>query len=163
MILTKTLNITYKQKCDTFIWGGCQGVVPFKTKAECEKARCPYVRCGDPEPVKICRASLPRWKYDAKRDVSLLSVLSFVFNMNLFMLLTNTSLFVILNRIVYHLLTVDVVRSHHLKLEKNAWHLFVSETDANSLLNKAFVRVIFQSISSTTRQRYVLFLAQLRS
>lgn len=84
MILIKTLNITYKQQCETFIWGGCHGVVPFETKAECLKAKCPFVRCGDPEPVPRCRAALPRWKYDAKKDVSLLSVVSVVSDMYLF-------------------------------------------------------------------------------
>lgn len=29
-----------KLKCDTFIWGGCEGVVPFNTRAECESCGC---------------------------------------------------------------------------------------------------------------------------
>jgi Kunitz/Bovine pancreatic trypsin inhibitor domain len=29
-------------RCDTFIWGGCAGVVPFKTLAECKKCDCTY-------------------------------------------------------------------------------------------------------------------------
>lgn len=27
-------------KCDTFIWGGCNGVVPFKTLQECTDCGC---------------------------------------------------------------------------------------------------------------------------
>jgi len=29
-----------KQKCEEFIWGGCDGTVPFETLEECEKCTC---------------------------------------------------------------------------------------------------------------------------
>lgn len=28
------------KKCEVFTWGGCDGVVPFETKEECEKCGC---------------------------------------------------------------------------------------------------------------------------
>jgi hypothetical protein len=28
------------QKCEEFIWGGCDGVVPFETKDACESCGC---------------------------------------------------------------------------------------------------------------------------
>lgn len=28
------------KKCEIFIWGGCDGVVPFETKEECEACGC---------------------------------------------------------------------------------------------------------------------------
>jgi hypothetical protein len=28
------------KKCEVFTWGGCDGVVPFETKEECEACEC---------------------------------------------------------------------------------------------------------------------------
>ena len=39
-IFTKYYFDHSTKKCETFIWGGCDGVVPFETKEECEKCGC---------------------------------------------------------------------------------------------------------------------------
>lgn len=59
-----------KQKCTQFSWGGCGGVIPFKTKWKCLAARCAKRNCvKDPDPGP-CRAAIPKWFYNKTSGVS---------------------------------------------------------------------------------------------
>lgn len=53
------------KKCKMFRWGGCKGVVPFKTAAECEASKCAVEDpCTLKPEVGPCRASIPRYFFD---------------------------------------------------------------------------------------------------
>lgn len=46
-------------KCESFIWGGCLGVVPFETKQECSV--CVRDRCDLVPDPGLCEALIPRY------------------------------------------------------------------------------------------------------
>ncbi|KAJ3051132.1 NAD(P)H-quinone oxidoreductase subunit 5, chloroplastic [Rhizophlyctis rosea] len=53
-------------ECKVFSWGGCGGVVPFQTEAECEGAcEIKADSCALKPEVGPCRALIPKWYYDA--------------------------------------------------------------------------------------------------
>lgn len=57
---------TQTNRCDSFVWGGCDGVVPFETFADC------LGTCPDPRPLGCseegdpggCAAAFERWEYN---------------------------------------------------------------------------------------------------
>ena len=51
--------------CEQFIWGGCNGRVPFETEAECKQAMCPVDRCLLKSDSGPCEALIERWFWDA--------------------------------------------------------------------------------------------------
>jgi hypothetical protein len=40
LFITKYYYNRVTMKCDSFIWGGCQGVVPFETLKDCQTCGC---------------------------------------------------------------------------------------------------------------------------
>lgn len=62
--------------CSTFTWGGCKGVVPFKSAAACEAAQCPCTLL--PERGR-CRARKPRYFWNGSTQVCFKLLLQFLF------------------------------------------------------------------------------------
>lgn len=57
--------------CRKFIWGGCQGVVPFNTAADCEAERCAGEDpCSLKPDAGFCRAYIPRYFWNSSTKVS---------------------------------------------------------------------------------------------
>ncbi|CDF36859.1 unnamed protein product [Chondrus crispus] len=52
------------KKCAQFIWGGCHGVVPFKTLDHCKRAACNP--CDQKPEVGPCRALIPKYFFDKR-------------------------------------------------------------------------------------------------
>lgn len=46
------------QACETFVYGGCDGCVPFRTSHQCESARC-HLTMGDSAQMEGEDASVP--------------------------------------------------------------------------------------------------------
>ena len=63
-----------------FTWGGCGGVVPFETEADCLKAKCPENPCVQDFDVGPCKAAIPRWYYNSEKHVR---AISFILNCTL--------------------------------------------------------------------------------
>lgn len=56
-------------ECASFQWGGCDGVVPFETRAECAQAGCARDRCRLVPDSGVCRALFVRyfWNQEFRR------------------------------------------------------------------------------------------------
>ena len=54
--------------CESFIYGGCDGVVPFETRRECRKARCDP--CRQRPETGPCDENLKRYFFHRRRGVS---------------------------------------------------------------------------------------------
>lgn len=65
--LTSPIFYKWSQKCSTFIWGGCGGVVPFQTELDCILGACNP--CTQIPATGPCEALFTKYFFNNKRGV----------------------------------------------------------------------------------------------
>lgn len=154
-----------------FSWGGCGGVVPFDTEAECLATKCDRNPCIlDPDPGP-CKAAIPKWFYNEASGVCSLNfhialILSLIISLSSsssstpieVLMITLLLFFPLLlfahNRHVKHSLMVAVTASYPSTRRRSVSRRSAT-LPASKFLTRAYARPTSSAGSSTITSAYV--------